>query len=352
MRLKNPISIILILLILVIFTEYSKANRQPCNGFTCDDLSISNTDYDPFQIYSYFDLRDRESYFQVTNVNNPNSEFFNQNITVHVQIFNVDQNCDENDFFDVLTPNDTHVYNLRNIIRNDANPSGVVLPENAYGIVVVSMVSGVGGEILIEPNGSSLIGNFRIIDDSGYEYRTNAAGVSDPSTQQVLEPINNEYTFNFNTKGGVTLSDVVGIRIDNIAPGGPGINLSDIVNNFGAFDIDIYDLNETPFSCRNIIFSCVDQDNTRLEELLEVSGLASVASFEYGINNAIPHSKGGELLCPGNIISDGVVTLTPIGNDIRSNRRFFVGYVGLNNGNGRGSMDSFWSPSSLFGGFQ
>jgi len=349
MNFKNLLSILLIFLILVTYTEYSKANRIPCTN--CDRTSISNTDYDPFQLYAYFDLRDRESFFQITNVNNPDSEFFNLDITVHVQIFNVDQNCNENDFFDELTPNDTHVYNLRDILTNDGNPSGVVLPVNAYGIVVVSLVSGVGGEIIVEPEGSSLVGNFRIIDDSGYEYRTNAAGVSDLFAQEGLENIpNNEYTFNFNTQGGVILSDVVGIRVDNIAPGGPGIDVSDITENFGAFDIDIYDLNETPFSCRNIIFSCVDQDNPRLQELLEVSGLASVASFEYGINNAIPHSKDGELLCPGNIISDGFVTLTSIGNDIRSNRRFFVGYVGLNNGNGRGSMDSFWSPSNLFGG--
>ena len=32
---------------------------------------------------------------------------------------------------------------------------------------------------------------------------------------------------------------------------------------------------------------------------------ANVASFEYGINDAIPHSRGGELLCPGNNIAEG-----------------------------------------------
>jgi len=49
-----------------------------------------------------------------------------------------------------------------------------------------------------------------------------------------------------------------------------------------------------------VIFACVDEDNPRVEELLEfvannTQGSASVASFEYGINNAIPHSKGGDM---------------------------------------------------------
>ena len=74
-----------------------------------------------------------------------------------------------------------------------------------------------------------------------------------------------------------------------------------------------------------------------LEELLEFTG-TSVASFEYGINESIPHSRGGELLCPGNTISEGFVNISL--ESIEGN--LFRGYVGLNNGNGRGSMDSFW----------
>ena len=88
----------------------------------------------------------------------------------------------------------------------------------------------------------------------------------------------------------------------------------------------------------------MDEDNPRLEELLETAEVGSVASFEYGINNAIPQSKGGELLCPGNIISEGFVTLNP-GLQVFTSQfdfPFFLGFVGLNNGNGRGSFDSFW----------
>jgi len=109
-----------------------------------------------------------------------------------------------------------------------------------------------------------------------------------------------------------------------------------------AVDIDILNENEVIFSCRNVIFACTDQDNPLLEELLETVGDASVASFEYGINNAIPHSRGGELLCPGNIISEGFVTISPF--ITRTNN--FIGFIGLNSGNSRGSMDSWWYKNS------
>ena len=88
------------------------------------------------------------------------------------------------------------------------------------------------------------------------------------------------------------------------------------------------------------------------EEVLQAAGgevpnfparsSASVARFEYGINESIPHSKSGELLCPGNNINEGIVKLTleNIGEDFPN----FAGYVGLYNGNGRGSMDSMVVP--------
>lgn len=53
---------------------------------------------------------------------------------------------------------------------------------------------------------------------------------------------------------------------------------------------------------------------------------------------AIPHSKGGEFLCPGNTISEGVVRLHVLSG--RASEGLI--YIGLNNGNGRGSFDSAW----------
>ena len=281
------------------------------------DFSIPNTDDEAQELFSFFDLRDRESFVQVTSVNTLDR-------VLHIQIFDVGNNCNENNFFDTYTPNDTHVYNLRDIQTNDGNPSGVVLPDGAYGFVFIDGID----------RRTRIIGNFRIIDDNGYEYRTNSI---DRLGGCCWADNNSNLTFNYNTKGNITLSDVVGIT----ARSESAVTAADITDIYLTVDVNILNENEVIFSCRNVIFACTDQDNPLLEALLEESGEASVASFEYGINNAIPHSRGGELLCPGNTISEGFVIMTPI--DFKSGN--FTGFIGLNNGNGRGSMDSFWYPA-------
>jgi len=294
-------------------------------------------------LFYFFDLRNRETFIQVTH---PDVFSSGSGATAHVQIYDVSNNCNENNFFDTYTVNDTHVYNMRDIQTNNGTPPGVVLPDGAYGFVSV---------IVTLPSGAPAmpIGNLRIIDDNGYEYRTNAQKIGESFIG--LEPgdPNVFHSFNFNTKGGVNLSDVVGITFsfDTNLPGGFEIIANPVQDIFDPFDVDIVDENETPFSCRDIVFSCVDEDNPLLEELLENSG-SSVASFEYGINNAVPHSKGGELLCPGNTISEGTVILRPefVSLPACSNCAdplWFFGFVGLNNGNGRGSMDSLWTTNEF-----
>jgi len=134
----NKILTLLILLTLIIIPVNSFADSDDDN--TCDAF-VASTDNDPFQIYAFFDLRERESFIQVTYTDNlPGFTLAGSDITIHVQIFNVDDNCNENNFFDILTPTDTHVYNMRNIQTNNGSPSGVVLPQNAYGIVVISFI--------------------------------------------------------------------------------------------------------------------------------------------------------------------------------------------------------------------
>lgn len=302
-------------------------------------------------IFYVFDLRERETFIQFTYegvipLGDDDDSLFGLAGRAHVQIFDVSNNCNENNFFDVYTANDTHVYNMRDIVTNDGNPSGVVLPDNAYGIVVISYTT-INGEIF---EGQSAFGNLRIIDNNGYEYRTNGqqiVGSEGFGSEGGLPPI---YTFNFNTENGVTLSDVFGVTVNLPELGDDDDDFffewdaSSSLTAFNPFDIDILDNNETIFSCRDVTFACVDEDNPLLEELLAISG-TNVASFEYGINNAIPHSKSGELLCPGNTISEGFVILNP---ERQFNEQFeeffpyFLGFVGLNNGNGRGSMDSLF----------
>jgi len=290
-------------------------------------------------LMGFFDLRDRETFMQITNV-----DLDPTNHDIHIQIFDVSNNCNENNFFDLYTPNDTHVYNLRDILTNDGNDSGVVLPDGAYGIFVAF------GDA---DNNRRIIGNLRVMDDNGYEYRTNLNGTRPNNDLQ--DDLDEFATFNFNTKGGVTLSDVILISVDeDTAPEDQEAPLADILNVWNTFDVNIFDLNENAFSCRKVIASCINQDSPLYEALLEEAAdrsgggcsngscAASVADIEYGINEAIPHSKGGELLCPGNNISEGFVRLEVMGRGSEASVESVV-YVGLNNGNGRGSMDVFFN---------
>lgn len=350
-----PTALLLFIVFLLSFPSYVSATH----------FDLRETDTSDVGLVSFFDLRERETFIQVTNTNNDirdNGFTPGSNVVVHVQIFNVDDDCNENNFYDTYTPNDTHVYNMREILTNDGNPSGVVLPNNAYGFVVISLVEGVGQTI---QDDSILIGNFRVIDNSGYEYRTNSLGLRGAGEFQGFID-NHVYTINFNTKGDVTLSDIIAISLAGVF-GNEANGFSSVVewsaeltDAYISFDVDILNNNENIFSCRNVIFACVDQDNPRLEELLEFvaddgccdgnNPSASVASFEYGINEAIPHSRGAELLCPGNNISEGFVKLAFNPTNTASGGPqylFLTGFAGLNNGNGRGSMDSWWTRNCV-----
>jgi len=281
-------------------------------------------------VIGFFDLRDRETFIQITNVS-PDLP----GETYHIQLFNVPNLCNENNFFDDYTPNDTHVYNLRDITRNDGTPNTVKLPDDAYGIFVAYVV---------DEEDPVVVGNLRILDNNGYEYRTNLVGIEDsPSV-----PGNDLATFNFN--GDVTLSDIVGFQSDEDS-GNNKLELTQIIDTYTNWEVDIVDLNEDISSCRNVIFTCADQDHPLIPLLLleaqddSQQDAATIASFEYGINEAIPSSKGAPLLCPGNIVSEGFVRmkLDDDGSDTDNEVTIFVG---LNNGNGRGSMDVLITKSS------
>lgn len=311
------------------------------NSFSGSFPIIESDNNENFSIFAFYDLRDRESYLQVTNSQASPS-------TLHIQIFNVGNLCNENDFFDDYTGNDTHVYNMRDILTNDTNPSGVDLPDDAYGIVAISSVDlDEGGTEIV--NGA-LIGNFRILDNSGYEYRTNMSGYSQGENFQSRS----NYFPNFNQLGGVSLSDVVGMLLEiNDSGNVEEWDASNVINTFVVFDVDIVNNSEVLFSCRDVIFACVQPNDPLVDELLannDIEGTngASVASFEYGINNTIPHSKGGELLCPGNVIGEGVLNLSIQGiAAITFDSTIFPVFIGLNNGNGRGSMDALWEKNTF-----
>src|SRR5579885_2603424 len=163
--------------------------------------TVTDTDLgDGSQLYFFWDLRGRESFFQLTNTSN-------KKITVHVQVFNSATGCKEFDFFDTYTGNDTHLYNVRRLDANDGSLTGPPNLDNGFGFIVVSHGT---------DNDTGLTGNFRIVDNSGYEYRTNAADFEDFDDILQGETLaTNSYTFNFNDINGISSADVVGIVVDD-----------------------------------------------------------------------------------------------------------------------------------------
>ncbi|NIP30660.1 MAG: hypothetical protein GTO02_12250 [Candidatus Dadabacteria bacterium] len=316
------ISLILILGLFVIHVKdvYSGFGSELSTGIVNSDFS-----HGPFlgtgtvnQLSAYYDLRQRSSYVQITNLNS-------SAITIHVQIFQHDRNCNELNFNDTLTPNDTVVYNLDNIIKNNGEAAPINLQDDSYGYVVVSI--GDGSEIL--SHGESIIGNFRIVDDSGYEYRVNMAGVD---LIESTFPTTTFYIANFNTVDGANKADVVGYTYYYSTNDHPAVFTSTVrnLNVDLPFSIFVFDLNEDPLSCDQRAFTCGKVMN-------------------YGINEDYPASRGEDLLCPGGGLADpdgGFISLEPtnidqniLPNDLLSGTS--VGLIGINNGDGTGSMD-YW----------
>ncbi len=300
--------------------------------------TIDQTDQATDRMVVFWDMRmARQTFVQVTNT----SVFFS---LVHVQIFNVTSPavvCEETDFDDQYTAGDTHVYDLGNLISNsdaDGLPGpGFSAPaadlDEGYGLFVVSQTGGF----------NDLIGMFRIIDGDGdYEYRTNAAG--EEIFFRIGDNLWNIGDINFNDVDGSNLSDVVGLVYrstgsDSVVAG-PLVQATfgNATGDVGSGDpqIHIFDEFESPTSCSPTVFACAP---TQLDK---------------GIDNFHPNSKGevnricndsvdvGWLYMPFRGIRcfdvDPIDGICPIFSE------FFVGYIGLNNGNGTGSMDSWWTP--------
>lgn len=284
---------IFLFLILVIFiVPVTESNSFPVPGKS--EFS--------YQLFYYFDLRDRDSYIQVTNNDNAS-------VNLHIQIFQTNNFCNENDFFDEYTQDDTHIYNMSNIMSNDSNPTGVVLPVNAYGFVAITVMDGVGG---LSVNNPVLSGNFRIVDDNGYEYRSVAASYPVIDTTSTV----NVFGFNFSPAGTNTFADVIGIAVDNTGAGSPNVEAFGVD---ATFNLAIFNQNEIVESCVPETFSCASN---------------------IGLNSVISNSKGAiETLCSATPFNEGHMRL----NLSTSTADFFVGFIGLNNGTNRGGMEIFTS---------
>ncbi len=317
----------------------------PIKSFAGDDVfsdAIDQTDRSVEDLVYFWDLRmARQTFAQLTNVSQGNA-------FVHVQIFNVTSPavvCEETDFDDVYTPGDTHVYDLSNLVSNsDADGltfgPGFSAPnadlDEGYGLMVISLDSGP-----IDP----LIGMFRIIDGDGdFEYRTNAAG-----EEFFGSPFNDLYftaDVNFNNVDGSNLSDLVGLvyrRVNNrsvVTSPELSIVFGYPTGDVGSAQpqIHIFDEFESPTSCSPTTFSCAP------------------TLVDKGIDNFHPNSKGEVNRICNDSVDVGWLYMPiqqffcfdfdPISGQCPFGSVFFVGFLGLNNGDGTGSMDSWWTPSA------
>jgi hypothetical protein len=326
----SKIKYLIVLAFLLVIPMQAKAGE-----FGFDPIDQTDTGAD--RLIYYYDTVGRQTLIQLTNT----SDSF---VGYHFQVFNAAAGCEEFDFFACLTPGDTEVFDV------EALPGNPDLSES-NGFVAVSIANVDGCEALE----FSLIGMFRIIDDSGYEYRTNAA-----SSEDILAFDADFDILNFNDVNGNNLSDVVGITyvpldVDQVTAS-PFIGAV-----FGFFDDPqnlIFDEIEQPTSCSPTVFSC---DN----------GLVNTIGgyINKGIDNSVPNSQGFPRICNSSRLDGpffgpvdagwlflpfaGYVCQDPDGTPESCDGQFgvfdedvrFVGFLGLNNGDGTGSMDSWMSFS-------
>lgn len=287
---------------------------------------IDQTDTGVNRLVAFWDTRSRDTFIQVTNTST-------EKVNIHVQIYNADSGfleCEECNFNDMLTPFDTHVYNIENVVTNISGELVCVENPGTYGYIFISLTSGPSG---------SLIGMFRIVDESGYEYRANAAGTEDYAGYDSFDQV-----VNFTTANGNIFSDLVGITYVDLSSTGvyasPGV-----FTLFGSpFDqIFIYDDDEDPTSCSETIFACAP------------------GVVDKGIDNSLPNEFEANRVCATSILSlntsgwmhlpfQGFFCNDPFVGELDGECKYephFVGFIGLNNGDGTGSMDSWWAEGLL-----
>ena len=305
-------------------------------GGESEPYEIPDTDFPGFVLANFWDQRARFTTVQITNT----CAF---GVNIHVNVFNVPNNCEDFDFNDTLTANDTHVYDLRDL---QGNTTVIAPPDftDGYGIFLVTVVdAAVEGSIVDD---FCLIGNFRVIaPGAGYEYRTNSA-----SFEQGFADETAEYIFNFNDVDGADLSDVVGMLLEdaNVGDDPADIELFD-QEAWVEFDPEIFNAGEVGFSCSLMAFACTPSDGLLAELILaDIVGDGgtppAVIGFDLGINDHFLNSRGEPSICSGsNDVGFVLIEAVDEGNAVDDDDGSFVGFIGLNNGDGTGSMDSWWA---------
>ena len=234
-------------------------------------------------IYWYDIALDGQTIIQVTNTNDT------EGVWIHVQIFrsfDPDGNpgngdgdeviCEERDFVDFLTPNDTHIYDLsdnpfnKNIGEDDAtlgddvnidltDTAGflTITPvESESNLSAISFQHLIGQQVCIQPLVFNAIGRDAVDFATGeiVPDGTPLDGVTNGYV--VIQP--EELLFDFNLLGnGSTIVEIAGIAFED-SYGPPGLLGYQVLPSSADWTPFIFDFNEDPTSCGNKNIACYD----------------------------------------------------------------------------------------------
>ncbi|MGI9533820.1 MAG: hypothetical protein ACR2NW_02620 [Thermodesulfobacteriota bacterium] len=233
---------------------------------------------------------ERNSWVQVSNTS------ATEQVWIHVQILrssgplNV---CEESDFVDLLTPRDTHMYNLQQIRRNEAGAA--VLPadpgidnavEDTKGFVFITPIVGQNDRRAI--SFQQLIGNVVILDNArDFAYGVNAYGrdAVNLATGAILPNGNmldgvgtgfqtilpSQFSFEIASQDDPSVADVVIISFDDTYGAGPFDGYEPVAGS-STIDPFIVGADEDAISCTDFVLGCY---------------------HDLGINNAgLPYANG------------------------------------------------------------
>ena len=254
------------------------------------------------QMIYWYDAEESDPDVQITNTNDT------EGVWIHVQMFQNDDPdgtpgtgdeiiCDERDFVDFLTPNDTHVYDIDNapFTRNTGEtpgvPGGLVnidIDDTTGFIIITPVVSDVDFTAI---SFQHLIGNITFNGNAdwynamGRDALNFATGEVEPDGTPldgvtngfvVLQP--DELIFNFINDGPV---QVVGMAFqDSYGPAGLlGYNILPAEVTWTSF---VFDYRENPTSCGSRTINCYDTLGIEEDDFDQVQDLLGDDDFLCG----------------------------------------------------------------------
>lgn len=236
------------------------------------------------QLIYYYNQEDGDSTIQVTNTNDTTS------VWIHVQIFRSfdpdegDDNvlpviCDERNFVDLLTPNDTHVYDLENdnFVKNmgedgvtQGETTSIIDISDTVGFIVITPVVSEADLTAISFQHMTGISSD---DDAGESFILNAMGrdAVDFATGETLadgtplDGVTNGFVnlqpgellieFGVDDNVGNPEADIVGIAfLDQYGP--PGLLGYQVIPGLTTWTSFIFDFKEDPTSCGVVNIGC------------------------------------------------------------------------------------------------